>query len=81
MTKTINELLEEFGDPPYTKEDYLKEKAELEKLIFEKYGIKPDDIDAAMKEHRIPHSCHPDNDLCDRWISNEAFRPYVDDLE
>lgn len=74
MAKTIEELLEEFDDPPYTKEDYLKEKAEIEKALFDKYNLKPDEIEAAMREHKIPHDCA--NDLVDRWVSNECFSKY-----
>lgn len=77
MGKTINELLEEFNDPPFTYQDYLKEKAEVEKVICEKYNLKPEEIEQAMREHRIPHDCA--NDLVDRWVSNEAIRPYVED--
>jgi len=62
--------------PEFTKEDYLKEKSELEKLFFDKHGIKPEDIEEAVRNHDYGLSCC--NPLVERWIENEAFKPYLD---
>ena len=79
MTKTIEQLIAEFdpkGEHIYTKEDYLKEKIELERLLLEHYNLKPEEIEPAMREHLVPHE---ELNLVDRWICNQQFRPFVMD--
>lgn len=76
MTKTINELLAEFGDDPFTAADYLRERQAL-LVEFDKLGLDAAAIDAKVSAHDYHHGT-PVGDLCDRWIDNEEWRPYLD---
>lgn len=76
MAKTINELLEEFNDPPFTAEDFARERMELIAEFRLKYALNNDEqINEAIRTYRLP-CC---NDLVERWISLMAFKPYIDE--
>lgn len=73
--KTIEQLLAECADR-FTVEDYDRELAELVAAISRKYGLHTiEEIAAAMRAHAIPHE---EEDLVDRWITLQAFRPYIE---
>lgn len=75
--KTINDLLEEFGEP-YTADDYRRELAEVE-AKFLALGIKPDEIDQIIRDHDYPNERHRvSHDLGDDWIQLKAMEPYLD---
>lgn len=65
MTKTINELLEEFDDPPYTEEQFKRDWARVTARICEKHGIAESEIETLIREHRYQHSAE---DIEDEWI-------------
>lgn len=74
--KTINELLEEFNDPPFTAEDFARERLVLIAEFRLKYALNNEDqINEAIRTYRLP--CV--NDLVERWISLMAFKPYIDE--
>jgi hypothetical protein len=71
--KTINELLQEFNDPEFTYQDFLREKMELEYKFLEAYEITPDKIDEAISDGTLP--CH--NALVERWTDLMAIKDRV----
>lgn len=74
--KTINELLEEFGDPPFTAVDFARERMELLAEFRLKYGLNNDDqINEAIRTYRLPCG----NTLVERWISLMTLKPYIDE--
>lgn len=78
MTKTIDDLLEEFGDPFYTAKDYKRDLAIVE-AKFLALGIKPEDIEQIIRDHDYPNDRHRiSHDLGDEWISLKALEPYLD---
>lgn len=56
--KTINELLEEFGDDgsEYTREKFEADRARLLAVISAKHGIAEAEVEALIREHRYDHS-------------------------
>jgi len=54
--QTINELLAEFGDEPYTRERFEADRARLTARLCAKHGISESEIDALLREHRYEHS-------------------------
>lgn len=68
--RTIEAMLAEWGDPPFTYADYLEEKAEVEMLIYERYNLRPYEIAAALEDGRLPD--RDVSDLVDRWCLNET---------
>lgn len=61
-TKTIHELLEEFGDPPYTQEQFEADRARLLARICAKHGIEESEVDALIREHRYVHTAEDPED-------------------
>jgi hypothetical protein len=68
--KTIGDLVREFDDPPYTFQDFQREKLELEYKFLEAYEISPEDIDGYISNGTLP--CH--NPLVERWIDLMALK-------
>lgn len=64
MAKTINEIMAEDDTPPYTFQDFQREKLELEYKFLEAYEITPDKIEECISDGTLP--CH--NALVERWI-------------
>lgn len=76
--KTINELLEEFNDPPFTAEDYKRELAEVN-AGFLAAGVQLEDIEPLIRNHDYIHDGGTIDTLAERWISLMAFKPYIDE--
>lgn len=73
MAKTINEIMAEDDAPPYTFQDFQREKLELEYKFLEAYEITPDKIDECISDGTLP--CH--NALVERWIDLMAIKDRV----
>lgn len=67
---SIEELLEEFADEPYTREQFEADRARLRALICAKHGIEDAEVDALIREHRYVHSAE---DLEDQYIQVMAM--------
>ena len=52
----LNELLEEFGDPEYTREQFEADRVRLVAVLCAKHGIAESEVDTLIKEHRYTHS-------------------------
>jgi hypothetical protein len=53
---SIEELLEEFSDCEYTREQFEADRARLVARLCSKHGISESEIDALLREHRYAHS-------------------------
>jgi hypothetical protein len=53
---SIEELLEEFSDREYTREQFEADRARLVARLCGKHGISESEIDALLREHRYEHS-------------------------
>jgi len=72
---TINELLAEFDDPPFTERDYLRERAELQQRFLMTYGtVSADDIDARIRSGEITDG----SDMVERWLSLREAERHLD---
>lgn len=71
----INELLEAFGDDPFTAEDYRRERTALLER-FAALGMTLEDVERTVRSHDYEHGTDF-GDLCDGWLENEAWEPFV----
>ncbi len=53
---TIEDLLAEFNDPPYTREQFEADYTRIVKRLCEKHGVTASEIPALVSEHRYEHS-------------------------
>lgn len=53
---TIEQLLEEFRDSEYTREQFEADRARLTTRLCDKHSISESQIDALLQEHRYEHS-------------------------
>jgi hypothetical protein len=67
---SIEELLKEFGDHEYTREQFEADRARLRARICAKHGIEDAEVDALIREHRYAHSAE---DLEDQYIQVMAM--------
>lgn len=56
MSDTIEQLLEEFSDEAYTREQFDADRARLTARLCSKHGITEPEIAALLREHRYEHS-------------------------
>lgn len=63
MSETIEELLAEFGDEPYTREQYDKDFARVLARLCEKHGVATRaEIDLIIREHCYEHTAEDPED-------------------
>jgi hypothetical protein len=72
--KSIEELLEEFNDPPYTREQFEADFARVVARISAKHGITEPEVDALIREHRYTHSAE---DIEDEYIQLMAIAAHT----
>jgi hypothetical protein len=58
----IETLLEEFNDPPYTREQFEADRTRLIAVLCAKHGIAASEVDALIREHRYEHSAEDPED-------------------
>lgn len=57
---SIDQLLSEFSDPPYTREQFEADKVRVVDAIATKHGIAENEVDALIREHRYQHTLDAD---------------------
>jgi hypothetical protein len=53
---SIDDLIEEFDDAPYTRERFDADRARLIAVLCAKHGVAASEVDTLIKEHRYAHS-------------------------
>lgn len=62
---SIEKLLEEFGDPEYTQEQFNADRARLLAVLSAKHGVAESEVDLLIREHRYTHSAEdPEDESC-----------------
>jgi len=73
MPDTIEDLLEQFGEV-MTKDEFLRQRTDLERQFREQYGLTSRaEIDHAVRSHAIPEHA-----LMMDWIELIVFERYID---
>lgn len=73
-SKSIDDLLEEFGDPPFTADDFVREKWVLMARFELEHALNDEDqINEAIRTYRLPCT----NTLVEQWVDLMAFKPYL----
>lgn len=72
-SESIDDLIKECGTEPFTKEDFLEEKAKLEVLFKEQYGI---DGEEKINE-AIRYSLNCGDELVEDWVALMVWKPYI----
>jgi hypothetical protein len=63
MSKTIDELLEEFGDAPYSREQHAEDFARVLARLREKHDVTTQsEVDEIVREHRYAHTAEDPED-------------------
>jgi hypothetical protein len=63
MSESINELLVEFGDEPYTRERYDADLARVLAVLCAKHGVTTRaEVHEIIREHRYEHSAEDPED-------------------
>lgn len=52
----VDELLEEFGDPEYTRDQFEADRVRVLTVLCAKHDIAESEVDTLIKEHRYTHS-------------------------
>jgi len=69
----IDDLLAEFGTKPFTRVDYQRERATLERQFLTVHGTHAEDIDIAIRRGLLPCT----DPLVEEWTALQALAPYV----
>ena len=59
---STEKLLEEFGDPEYTQEQFNADRARLLAVLSAKHGVAESEVDVLIREHRYTHSAEDPED-------------------
>ena len=58
----IDDLLKEFGDPEYTREQFNEDRARLLARLCAKHNVTEPEVDALIRDHNYTHSAEDPED-------------------